>query len=230
MSQEPSSAFFNEEMAATYDERFARLAPLKDALHLGMRMVMDGLPRQARVLCVGAGTGAEVLTLGEANPEWHFTLVEPSGAMLAVARRRCEAAGLLSRCSFHEGFLESLPPAPEFDAATAILVSQFLVDPQDRLSFFRRIAERLVSGGLFVSADLSADGEVKARILSIWLKLIEYNGASTEQLEGYLEAIGKNLAVSDTSEVETLITSAGFESPVRFMQTLLIQAWATKRS
>lgn len=229
MSQKPTPAFFNEEMAATYDERFVRLAPLKDAIFLGMQMVMSGLPRQARILCVGAGTGAEALALGEANPEWRFTLVDPSAAMLAVARRRLEAVGLLSRCLFHEGFLESLPAAPPFDGATAILVSQFVVDPESRRSFFEGIAQRLAPEGLFVNADLSADTEVKDRMVQIWSKLIEYNGATTEQVEAYLATIGKNLAISDTREVEALITSAGFESPVRFMQAVLIQAWVARR-
>lgn len=224
-----AKSFFNEEAAALYDERFARLAPLRDAMQLATRMVFSELPEQAHILCVGAGTGAEALMLGDAYPGWRFTLVEPAGAMLAVARKKCEAAGLTSRCTFHEGFLESLPPGPEFDGATAILVSQFLTDPPQRQEFFRGIAQRLSPGGLFVSADLSGDSANKDKVLQIWLKLMEHNGANAEQVAGYLEAYNRDFACSDTDQVEALITGAGFEPPVRFLQAVLIQAWSTRR-
>lgn len=230
MSQSPiASTFFNEEMAAVYDERFARLAPFRDALHLSTRFVMAGLPREARILCVGAGTGAEVLSLGEAYPEWRFTLVEPSAPMLAVARRRCEEAGLNARCEFHDGFLDSLPAAPAFDAATSILVSQFVLDPTARRAFFQEIAHRLSPGGLLVSADLSGKEQDRESLFEIWMKLIEYNGASPEQLEGYVASRDRDFAISTASEVEEIITSGGFEPPIRFSQTLLIQAWMARR-
>lgn len=225
-----AASFFNGEMAAVYDERFARLAPLRDAMHLAIRMALSDLPERARVLCVGAGTGAEALMLGEVYPEWEFTLVEPSPAMLGVARRHCEAAGLASRCTFHEGFLPSLPPGPEFDAATSILVSQFVVDQDERREFFREIARRLAPGGRFVSADLSGDSGKKEQVLKIWLKLMEHNGASAEQLEGYMQSYNRDFACSDTHEVEALITEAGFKPPLRFLQAVLIQAWLTQRA
>lgn len=235
MAKEPEmvpagpKSFFTEEAAAVYDERFARLAPLRDAMHLATRLVFSELPEQAQILCVGAGTGAETLMLGEAYPRWKFTLVEPSAAMLRVARKRCEAAGMVSRCLFHEGYLDTLAPGPEFDGATAILVSQFLTDPAQRQHFFRGIAQRLTPGGLFVSADLSGDVESKEKVLQIWLKLMEYNGSDPEQLQAYLQAYNRDFACSDTDEVESLISRAGFEPPVRFLQAVLIQAWFTRR-
>lgn len=225
----PITDFFNEEMAETYDDRFAALSPLKDALHLGLRMALSELPKQARVLCVGAGTGAEVLALAKAYPGWRFTLVEPSAAMLKVARRRCESAGLASQCSFHHGFLESLPASSEFDAATAVLVSQFLVNPEQRRNFFKEIAVRLVPEGLLVNADLSADRNLRERILQLWFQLIAFNGANSEQLAAYRSNFGKSVAVSHTDEVEALLTSAGFDKPIRFLQALLIQAWVSRR-
>lgn len=75
--------FFGEAQAATYDERFANLAPLRQAQDLLARAVLSALPDDARILCVGAGTGAEALSLGAAFPRWRFMAVEPSGPMLA---------------------------------------------------------------------------------------------------------------------------------------------------
>ena len=58
-AQAPDPAFQGDE-ASAYDNRFAKLAPFKEALHLVLSMALADLPVDARVLCVGVGTGAEL--------------------------------------------------------------------------------------------------------------------------------------------------------------------------
>ena len=77
-----------------------------------------------------AGTGQELVYLAEKFPRWRFAAVEPSAPMLAVCRRKAEERGVAPRCVFHEGYLDSLPPSAPFDAATSLLVSQFILDPE----------------------------------------------------------------------------------------------------
>jgi tRNA (cmo5U34)-methyltransferase len=89
------------------------------------------------------GTGAEIVYLAQRFPQWRFTAVEPSAPMLEVCRLRAEEHGIASRCVFHEGYLDSLPPSEAFDAATSLLVSQFILEREARSDFFRTIAERL---------------------------------------------------------------------------------------
>lgn len=48
-----------DQQASTYDDRWAKTAPIRDALHFLLESVFAGLPDEARVLCVGAGTGEE---------------------------------------------------------------------------------------------------------------------------------------------------------------------------
>ena len=122
--QNPPQPVFTQDHAAAYDQRFSKLAPLRDALHLLVATLFSELPAQARILCVGAGTGAELLFLARKFPGWEFTAVEPSGPMLDLCRTKADAEGIASRCTFHEGYLDSLPAGEPFDAATSLLVSQ----------------------------------------------------------------------------------------------------------
>ncbi len=78
MNNQKQPEFFGEAHASRYDQQWAKLAPLRDALHLLLRIRLSELPDDARVLCVGVGTGAELLYLAQAFPRWSFTLVEPS--------------------------------------------------------------------------------------------------------------------------------------------------------
>jgi len=222
---------FGAEQAAAYDARFAKLEPMRDAMHLLTGGILASLPSDARILCVGAGTGAELLALAAKFPGWHFTAVEPSGPMLDLCRKKAADAGVIERCEFHEGFLESLPMGEPFHAATSFLVSQFVLDVDQRRDFFRQIAERLVPGGYLVSSDLSADltTEEYRQLFEVWANLFEYAGFMPAQIEGIRGAYGRDVVVSPPEHIASLIASAGFDTPVAFYQSVLIRGWFARR-
>lgn len=230
MENEKSSRIFDQKNAASYDKRFAKLAPMKDALHLLMRMVLSELPVDARVLCIGAGTGAELMALAKAFPQWRFTVVEPAAPMLDICRQRAEDSGITSRCSFHEGYLGSLPESDLFHAATSILVSQFLLQPEERRNFYRQIAARLHPDGYLVSADLASDmstPEFKS-LFEVWMRTMKYSEMPAEEVEKLRVSCGQNVAIVPPQEIESIISSSGFDTPVLFFQTLLIHAWYSR--
>ena len=232
MPSSDTPPFFGEKQAATYDERFEKLAPLRGALHLLTAAVLAELPADARVLCVGAGTGAELLHLARTFPRWQFTAVDPSVPMLDVCRRKAGEAGVASRCTFHAGYLGSLPPAEPFHAATSILVSQFILDAGARADFYRLIAGRLVPDGLLVSADLASDVGSPAYqgLLEVWFRMMKAADQSVEQLEAMRTAYQRDVAVLPPGRVSALMAAGGFDAPVQFLQTGLIHAWYARRS
>lgn len=223
MKNQSAAPFFNEPHAAAYDRRWARLAPMGNALHFLAKAVLTELPNDARVLCVGAGTGSELFALAADHPDWRFTAVEPATPMLAVLRRKAAAAGIEPRCEFHEGYLDTLPAGAPFDAATSILVSQFLTDVEDRREFYRDIAARLRPGGILVDAELATTAPLKdsAELLRVWSATHGSDAPSGAVPPGW----GAGVAVSPPAEIESLIASAGFEKPVLFHQALFIHAW-----
>lgn len=230
MDKEAVRTLFDQQ-AAGYDQQWARLAPLRDCLHLLTQSVFTVLPDTARILCVGVGTGAEMSYFARAFPGWTFTAVDPSGAMLQVCRQRAGAEGFLDRCSFHEGYLESLPVGAVHDAATSFLVSQFLLNPQERSAFFRAIARRLRPGALLASADLASDTASTdyAALLAPWFTMMAAGGVDAEKLECMRANYARNVAILPPAQVAALIASAGFTPPVQFFQAGLIHAWFARR-
>ncbi len=228
---EPPVAF-DQAHADAYDQRYVRLAPMREALHLLMSAVLADLPADARILCVGAGTGQELIYLAQKFPRWRFAVVEPSGPMLGVCRRKAEAGGITPRCVFHEGYLDSLPPSAAFDAATSLLVSQFILSPAARTGFFREIAARLRPGGYLVSADLASDPASASyqSLLDVWIRLMRETGSPPEQIEKLRVIYGREVALLSVDQVSALIASGGFETPVLFLQTGLIHAWYAQRA
>lgn len=222
---------FGKEQAAAYDERFKKVGALKESLHLLIRILFSDLPEGSRILCVGAGTGAEILALAEAFPSFGFMAVEPSLPMLEVCRDRVVAAGMAGRCAFHHGYIETLPEEERFDAATSLLVSQFLTKREARVAFFAEIAKRLRTGAYLVNADLSADleGERSAGLKECWQKMLVFSDVPEEQAQKYLEGWRRDVAVLPPGQVEEMIVAGGFGKPTLFYQGLFIHGWWSRR-
>lgn len=197
-----------------------------------IRLVLAELPDDAHILCVGVGTGSELIDLAQQFPQWQFTAVDPAVAMLNICRQKAEEAGITSRCTFHEGYLDSLPASDAFHAATCLLVSHSMMHQEERHNFFSQIGARLRLNGYLVSSDLAFDMSTPAykSILEVWWRMSRYTEMPAEEVEKIISLYGQTLAVLPPQEVESIIASSGFETPVLFYQTLLIHAWYAKRT
>lgn len=220
-----------DQQSATYDQQWSKLAAIRECLLLLVGPVFATLPADARVLCVGAGTGAEIEHLAGRFPGWTFTAVEPSSGMLAACRQRAEAGGFAHRCVFHAGYLDALPATEPFDAATSFLVSQFLLDSNERAGYFRDIVARLRPGAMLASSDLAADLASPAQqgLLDAWFRTMATADLAPDALQRMREAYARDVSVLPPSEVASLIERGGFDAPVQFFQAGLIHAWYARR-
>lgn len=153
MTHDTSSPYAQAARVSTYRE----LAPLKvpglfDLHRMAMLLLSEGAPRSATMLVVGAGGGMETLSMAEAQPSWRFTGVDPSAAMLDLARETLEPVE--DRVILLEGTVDRAPLGP-FDGATSILTLHH-VSAAERLSTLRSIHQRLKPGARLVVAGHSA--------------------------------------------------------------------------
>ena len=231
MHRDQVTAIFQQQ-AASYDTQWAKTAPLRHCLHLLLDSLFAELPTDARILCVGVGTGTELAHLAAQNPGWRFTAVEPSAAMLDVCRQRAEQDGFAARCDFHEGYLESLPAAAAHDAATCFLVSQFILEPPARSAFFAEIAEHLTPGGLLASSDLAADVDSAEYevLLTAWMHMMAAAEVSPETMARMRQAYARDIGVLSPERTAAIIAAGGFTLPVPFFQAGLIHAWLSRRA
>lgn len=231
MHQDEIKALFDQQ-AANYDTQWAKTAPIRNCLHLLLSSMFAELPKDANILCVGVGTGDELIYLAARNPGWTFTAVEPSGGMLDICRQRAEKEGVASRCVFHEGYLSALSGAQKHDAATCFLVSQFILDKAERSKFFSEIAERLKPNGILASSDLASDVQSPEYdvLLRAWMNMMSAADISPEAMERMRKAYANDVGVLPPAEIVSIIESGGFELPVQFFQSGLIHAWLSKRA
>lgn len=226
----PAPVFFNKDMARAYDEKNSRLATIATNMHFLIRLVLEELPSRARILCPGVGTGAEILSLAEAYPDWSFVGIDPSAEMLEVCRDKLEAAGILERCELIHGFVQDASEGAEFDAVVSVLVAHFIAR-EDRPAFYRASHDRLKPGGYFVSTEICFDLDSPAfpPMLKNWERVQQLSGADSEALRTIPDTLRNTLCVLSPAETEEMLTEAGFETPVPFFQSFLIRGFhATK--
>ncbi|MEH0072411.1 class I SAM-dependent methyltransferase [Pannonibacter sp. Pt2-lr] len=105
-------------------------------------LIAEKAPRAAHVLVVGAGGGLEIRALAQAQPDWLFTGVDPSPAMLDIARQTLFDCA--ERADLIQGTAVDAPQGP-FDGAVCLLTLHFL-SRDERLQTLREIHSRLKPG------------------------------------------------------------------------------------
>lgn len=67
MNQDELKAVFDKQ-ASGYEQQQKKFAPVHEGLHFQLEWIFSELPRKARILCVGLGTGAELSYLANKFP------------------------------------------------------------------------------------------------------------------------------------------------------------------
>ena len=103
--------FADTASTGSYVHETPRKVPgLADLHKMVTLLVAERAPAAAHVLVVGAGGGLEIRAMAEARPDWRFTGVDPSSAMLDVARQTTSACA--ERTQFILGRAIAAPPGP----------------------------------------------------------------------------------------------------------------------
>lgn len=225
------SDFFTKELSLAYDERNSKLSAISDNLHFLIRLVLQDLPPKSHVLCVGVGTGAEILSLAKVFPDWTFVGIDPSASMLEVCAERLHNAGVAGRCQLVHGYVQDAPKGEQFDAVLSILVAHF-VKREDRLSFFENMVSRLKKDGYLINAELSFDLESAEFPLMLkgWEQVQTLMGATAESLAGLPRQLREVLNILPNSETEKFLRQSGLSVAVKFFQAFLISAWYGRKS
>ncbi len=144
----------------------------------------------ARVLVVGAGPGAELVSLAALLPRVHFEVLEPSPPMFDACAARVKDAGIEDRVTMYERCLGDVD-LPACDAALSLFVSHLLPD-EERRRYWSAFAEVLRVGAPAVTAEIVS---MEPRELERWLQSsatkMRNAGVPSEQL---LERLRKNLS------------------------------------
>lgn len=216
------SHFTDPTAVATYAADAARKVPgLADLHRMVTLLLAERAPDAAHVLVVGAGGGLELKTMASTRPNWRFTGVDPSPAMLDLARQA--VSPFAERVLLVEGTVEKAPAGP-FDGATCLLTLHFL-NRSERLQTLREVRRRLNPKARLVVAHHSAPGGDAKH----WVARSVAFGDGEEVDWEKARATGKMMAdrlplFTPLAEVE-ILHQAGFQDVELFYAALSFRGW-----
>lgn len=219
---------FDRRRAQNYDCQIRMVVPGYEVLHSTVCSILQlELREQAHLLIVGAGTGTEIVHLGEINQRWQFTGIDPSPDMIAVARQHVTERSLSKRVKLHTGLAHELLESEPYDAATLILVMHFVPDDGEKLRLLRDVYTRLKPGAPLILADLHGDitSDRFARFLAIWRRRQLALGMTAEEIETLFQNILSETQFISEERTTDLIYEAGFDRVEPFCSTLLLGGW-----
>lgn len=186
------------------------------------------LPKDARLLIVGAGTGMEICTFGRKSLGWDFTGVDPSSEMLSIAEKKIDGYKLANAIGLFNGYTHELHKSLLFDAATCILVMHFLPDDGSKLGLLTSIGAHLKSGSPLVLIDGfgTRKSEEFERTMQAWKAFVIAQGVDPKAVEdGFSSQILKRLQFVPEERIEKLLDEVGFKKPSRFFTSFLYGGW-----
>lgn len=216
------SPFANPAAVASYLEDAPRKVPgLADLHRMTMLLLAEHAPNATRILVVGAGGGMETQAMAEARPDWCFTGVDPSAAMLTLARRTL--APVAERVELLEGTVD-LAPAGPFDGATCILTLHH-IDRDARLRTLREIRRRLKPGAALVIAGHSAPGPDSERWMARSVAFGDRSGLDWAKALNTGKMMADRLPLLTPAEEEGLLRAAGFVDVALFYAAFSFRGW-----
>lgn len=215
---------FGAHASPAYAEGPPRQVPGFASLHRMVSLLLaERVAGDGRILVLGAGGGLELRALAEAHPGWTFDGVDPSAAMLDLARDT--AASHMDRIALHQGYVDVAPEGP-FDGAVSLLTFHF-IPREDRLETLRQLRRRLRPGAPLVIAHISFSQTEPER--SAWIaRHVAWPAApdaEPAQLEASRQAIGTRLSILAPEEEEAMLREAGFAGVSLFYAGLSFRGW-----
>jgi len=223
---------FNGEWSNEYDDTAHKIIPAYHSIYeLTQHLLRDRLNKEAKILVAGAGTGKEIIDCSQNNPYWYFTGFDPAEPMLSIARKKVEAASLENKISLIPGLIDDVKEK-DFDAATSILVMQFLPDDGTKLNFLKGISEKLKPGALIVLVDL--EGEIGSdeynTLNAAWKNQQLFIRGERDRVRKEFTIREKEVHFIPQKRIETLLEEVGFFKIHKFFKAYLFGGYvAIKR-
>jgi len=215
--------FTDPAAVARYADDTPRKVPGFSDLHrMAMLLLAEHAPQAADILVLGAGGGLELKAFAEAQADWRFIGVDPSGEMLDLARQIL--GPLQKRVTLQQGYVDVAPQGP-FDGATCLLTLHFLAR-DERLHALREIYRRLKPGAPLVVAHHSHPSGCD---LHTWLaRSVAFASGEIADLAAASPSarmMAARLPVLSCDEDEALLLQAGFSDVALFYAGFSFRGW-----
>ncbi|MHC4675209.1 MAG: class I SAM-dependent methyltransferase [Planctomycetota bacterium] len=193
---------FNDDKSTAYDELIKKIIP---------------------TLVAGCGTGKEIIDYSTNNSHWQFLGFDPSEKMLQMAKERLQVNNCLERVRLIKGVIDDVIET-EFDAATTILVIQFLPSDEEIQRFLNKISAKLKPAAPLILVYMEGNKETNEYSIlnSAWLTQQFRTRNDDQAVIDEFKQRDKETRFVSQKQIESYLDKAGFSNPIKFYQAYLL--------
>ncbi|MCP4601605.1 MAG: class I SAM-dependent methyltransferase [Proteobacteria bacterium] len=223
---------FGDKHASVYDTKIRKVIRGYGEMHdLSYYLLKDTLEPNASILISGVGTGHEAITYATGQKGWQIVGVDPTSEMVQSSKNKIEQFKIENRIKIIEGKVENIEDS-NFDAATSILVMQFLKDNGDKEQYLQEISKRLKKGAKIILIDLEGDKDSQNfnLLLSAWKCHQFSTRADKEQTVKDFEHVDSDLQLVPEERITELLQLSGFTKICKFYKKYLFGGYIAEKA
>jgi len=224
---------YEQHWATGYDARMQVVVPGYDLMHETVASHLRArLNPGSSILVIGAGTGADIITLCAYDSGWKITGVDPSAEMLEIARQKIAAARPSADVRIECCGIEDFEDDPLYDVAILSLVLQLYPDDGSKLKLLQTAARHLKPDGLLVLVDSYGDyGSPEfERTLEALKEQTIRRGFNTEEAEKDIESVRARFHLVPEQRIQSLLSRAGFGPAEIIFHAFITGVWLARSS
>ncbi len=223
---------FGDKHASIYDAKIREVIRGYSEMHdLSYYLLKDTLEPNASILVSGVGTGHEAIIYATGQKGWQIVGVDPTSEMVQSSKNKIEQFEIGNRVKIIKGKVENIEDS-NFDAATSILVMQFLKDNGDKEQYLQEISKRLKKGSKIILIDLEGDKNSQNfnLLLSAW-KCHQFNTRKDkEQTIKDFEHVDSDLQFIPEERITELLQLSGFKKICKFYKSYLLGGYMAEKA
>ncbi|WP_107839125.1 class I SAM-dependent methyltransferase [Metasolibacillus meyeri] len=209
----------------TYDQQISKKIAGYNLLYdLTSHLLSIHIPPIQRMLIIGAGGGQELISFSSVLPNCHFTALDFSEPMLARAKERTQQ--LNTPIDFVLANWMDYEVTAQFDAASCLLVLNFIEGIEEKARFINKIYHSLKPGAVLFIATMMKDSEqCMKRQLAAWKNYMQQQEISSEHATKFAETYQDAYQLLQEDELISLLTACGFTSVSHYFQSFLLAGY-----
>ena len=212
---------FDAARAAQYDQQ-AEAAIIGHGALYDVVMSMLAEHSMQRLLVLGAGTGTETIRLARKYPELEVVAIDPSEAMLSIAREKLAQENLSADVRL--GLLEDFDDLTDLDAVVMIGVLHHLSDKKQQETMLRELGGRVRPGGLLIAGSQVGPMSDPLR-RAAWEQRWRDFGFAEDEIELRRQKVSEIVAL-ETEQFKNWLVEFGFGHHERVFSSLFFEVWA----
>ena len=215
---------FNSENSNAYDELINIIIPGYQRSHeLAQYLLEDSLQNSSKILIAGCGTGKEIIDFSKNNLHWQFLGFDPSEKMLQMAKEKLQINNCLERARLIRGVIDDVIET-EFDAATAILILQFLHSNEEIQRFITSISTKLKPEAPLILVYMEGSKETNeySVLNSAWMTQQFRTRIDDQAVIDEFKRRDEEIKFIAQELIESYLDKAGFSKPIKFYQAYLL--------